>query len=145
MSRIKVILLDDVKGTGRRGELKEVSAGFARNFLIKKGLAKVADTPALSKKQEEEKKRASKKEKTKELIKKLEVETIRFSLTSGKDGSIYGAVTKKDIEQSLKHRNIDYQSVILDKPLKTLGKHQAEARFKEGLRAKLSIEIKAEN
>ncbi|MEZ4156534.1 MAG: 50S ribosomal protein L9 [Candidatus Paceibacterota bacterium] len=141
---MKVIFLTDVKGQGRKGEMKEIKSGFARNYLIPRGLAKEANEENQKQQKIEEQAHESELDKKKAVAKTLEADTLHFSLNAGKSGELFGSVSKKDIEESLRHRNVNFKSVTLDKPLKEVGIHQATVSLGEGVTAKLSIKIEAE-
>ena len=106
-SRMKVILLKDVKGQGKKGDVKEVSPGYAQNFLIKKGLAKEATNASMSelaaKKKAKAKEEAELKATAEEIKKQIEAEGFEVVLTakSGEDGRLFGSITTKQIAEEL--------------------------------------------
>lgn len=140
---MEVILLQDIKGLGRKNEIKKVSDGYAKNFLIPRGLVKVADKKNREEKSKVDAKQDDVLEKKKELAKQLEADVLDFSLNTGEDGQVYGSVTCNDIEQSLRHRNIDHKEVVCA-PFKELGEHKATVKLGDGVEAKLNIKITAE-
>ncbi|MDP3881008.1 MAG: 50S ribosomal protein L9 [bacterium] len=141
---MEVILLQDIKGLGRKNEIKKVSDGYARNFLIPKGLVKAADTKNREEKSKIDKEQEKELEQKKEIAKQLEAESFHFSLNAGKDGQIFGSVSKRDIEESLRHRNIAFVSVDLPKPIKGTGEHTVDVNLGEGIHAKVNVSITTE-
>lgn len=126
---MKVIFLQDVKGKGRKGELKEVADGYARNYLFPKGLAVVANKGNLKtlkeqKRREEEKKRAE-RSKAEQLAEKLKRITLTIKTDKvGKDGRLFGSITPKQISQELKKQHqieIDKKKIQLSEPIRALG------------------------
>ena len=125
---MKVILKADVKGHGRKGDLVEASDGYAKNYLIPKGLAVVADKTAIN--DLENKKSASQYHKNqeemraKELADKLEGKKITFRLKAGENGKLFGSITAKDIAEQIKmqlHLEVDKKKIVLPDGIKTLG------------------------
>ena len=126
---MKVIFLKDVKGKGRKGELKEVADGYARNYLLPKGLAVIANKGNLKtlheqKRREEAKKRAERLE-AEQLAEKLKSITLIIQTDKvGKDGRLFGSVTPKQISQELKKQyqiEVDRKKIQLPEPIRTLG------------------------
>jgi large subunit ribosomal protein L9 len=118
---MKVILLEDVKGQGKKGELVNVSDGFARNFLFPKKLAKPADNQTIqeikAKKESEEYRKAEEKKYAAALAEKLKGTVLTFKSTGGADGRLYGAVTAKDILTSAKRFGLQSTAqIVLKKP-----------------------------
>lgn len=144
---MKVILLVDVKGTGKKGDLVEVSDGFAQNFLIKQKKAKLADSTAINQKQmadnakqyhyEEELKAA------KELALKLKEITLNFEMKAGDNGKIFGSITSAEIADELKKQGyeISKKQIVLDSPIKFAGKYTIEAKLFVGVIAKFIVNV----
>ncbi len=125
---MKVILLKDVKGSGKAGDILNVADGFARNFLFKNNLAKPADNVNLQANLAQKKAEEFRKEKERlqavELSKKIEGKTITLSVKCGENKKIFGSVTTKEIADSLKNftnTEIDKRKIILKEPLKNTG------------------------
>ncbi|HEY8363286.1 MAG TPA: 50S ribosomal protein L9 [Tissierellaceae bacterium] len=145
---MKVILLKDVKGLGKAGELANAKDGYARNFLFPKGLA-IEATPANLKKWEEQKKlEAQKKEKeykeALELKKKIESLTVEIKAKAGEGGKLFGAITSKDIADALKSQHnidIDRRKIELKENIKSLGIVQVDVRVYTEVLAKLNVKI----
>ena len=133
---MKVILLKDVKGTGKAGEVKEVSDGFARNFLIPRGVAKIADAGTLSDLKNKESARLHKievdKAEARELAAKLEGILVKIDASHGADGRLYGSITSQNIVDELKKLSgidIDKRKVVLDSPIKAYGKYEVPVKL----------------
>ena len=133
---MKVILLKDVKGTGKAGEVKEVSDGFARNFLIPKGAAKAADAGALNDLKNKEAARLHKievdKAEARELAAKLESILIKIEASHGADGRLYGSITPQHVADELKKMSgieIDKRKIVLDNPIKAYGKYEIPVKL----------------
>ena len=125
---MKVILLKDVKGQGKKGDVKKVSAGYARNYLFKNNLA-VEATPGNLKQLEAKKRKLdeqAKQEKAEaiELKKALEKITVELKAKSGEGGRLFGSITNKQIADALKKEHgfkIDRRKIELGDPIKSLG------------------------
>lgn len=124
---MKVIFLKDVKGKGKEGEVKNVAEGYARNYLLPKGLAQEAtkaNLKALEQKRQQEKKRAQEeKEKALELKQKIEKTTVEIAAKAGDGGRLFGSVTSKQIADQLKKQGIrvDKRKIDLPEPIRSLG------------------------
>ncbi|WP_053217741.1 50S ribosomal protein L9 [Virgibacillus senegalensis] len=125
---MKVIFLKDVKGKGKEGEVKNVSDGYARNYLLKNNVA-VEATPgnmkALeAKKNKEKQKEQNEVEEAKQLKAKLENLTVELTAKSGEGGRLFGSITSKQIAEELKKSHqikIDKRKIELDEPIRALG------------------------
>lgn len=133
---MKVILLKDVKGTGKAGEVKDVSDGFARNFLIPKGAAKIADASTLNDLKNKESARLHKieveKAEARELASRLEGILVKIDATHGADGRLYGSITSQHIVDELKKISgidLDKRKVVLDAPIKAYGKYEVPVKL----------------
>lgn len=147
---MKVVLLTDVKGTGKKGEIKEVADGFAQNFLIKTGKARKADNGALN----ENKMRIEANEYHKEMQKqdavalanKINGTKIFVKIKCGENGKTFGSVTSKEIADALNQKGfeIDKRKIELKEPLKTIGSYNVNAKLHPEVTAKFVVEIVAE-
>ncbi len=143
---MKVILLADVKGLGKKFDVKTVKDGYARNFLIPGRLAKLADKKSL---EELEFKKAVWEKEDKELRTKLEAitqnlahHTFRFILKSGPKDAVFGSVTKDEIKKAVLAEipdNYENVEVELERPIKTLGEHQIELDLGKGIKTKIKV------
>jgi large subunit ribosomal protein L9 len=146
---MKVILLQDVKAQGKKGELIDVSDGYARNFLFPKKLAKDADAAAMTdlKNKEAAKKYKEDCEKAaaKELADKLEKTTVSVSAQAGADGRLYGSVTSKDVAEALLKEHgitLDKRKIELPETVKAFGSYKLNVRVYPGIQAKLTLCVK---
>ena len=144
---MKVVLLEDVKGTGKKGEIKEVSTGFAQNFLLKNGKAKIADNSAIN----ESNNCKSSKEyhynqdllKAKNLADKLKDITVTLKIKGGSDGRTFGSVTNKEIAEELVKMGyeVSKKQIVLSNPIKNAGRYNVEAKLFTGVTAKFIVVV----
>ena len=144
---MKVILLNNVQGSGKAGDVVKVSDGYARNMLIPRGLAMEA-TPQNLKQLEKKKEALAKKfadDKTKaEYIKKdLEETVVNVKAKAGENGKVFGSVTSKDIADALKEMGIDVdkKKIQLDAPIKTTGITEVTAKLFTEVTAKIKVNV----
>ena len=145
---MKVLLLADVKGQGKKDQIVEVSDGYARNFLFPKKLAVVADAKVMSetKSKEEAKQFRLKEEKAaaKALADKLGTLTVRITASSGGDGRLYGSITSKDIAEKLREQyniEIDKRKLVLSENIKSYGTYDVEVKVYPEISAKLKVTV----
>ncbi|MFI3114621.1 MAG: 50S ribosomal protein L9 [Clostridia bacterium] len=146
---MKVILNADVKGKGKKGELVEVSDGYARNFLFPKNLAVEASANNLNmKKQSDEaysRKIALEKEAANELAKKLAESPVVIEEKAGTSGKLFGAVTTKDISTKLKEQHgieLDKHKIVLDDAIKQFGTFTAKAKLYPEISGVVTIHVR---
>ncbi len=137
---MKVILLKDVKGVGRAGELITTSDGHAMNLLLPKKLAVQATPAELAKYKAHVEKDTKETEALKTLAKKLSAEPLKFILKTGPHGEVFNSITKEDIAAALTKIGHANNKVDLEKPLRTLGTHTAVIHLGKGIEAKVTIE-----
>lgn len=145
---MKVILLKNVPGTGAKGDIKDVADGYARNFLLKKKLAKMATKDAVGdlKKQEEKKKKLSEQElkENQVLAGKIDGANIEIKAKVSGGGVLYAGVKAEEIVDAVKKQlslNINSKQVKIEKPIKELGEHRIIIEFGHGLEAELNIAV----
>ena len=145
---MKVLLLADVKGQGKKDQIVEVSDGYARNFLFPKKLAIVADNKVLSeaKNREESKQFRLKEEKAAAvaLAEKLGTLTVKISAPSGADGRLYGSVTTKDISDELAKQHkitVDKRKLSLSENIKTYGTYNVDVKVYPEVTATLKVTV----
>lgn len=133
---MKVILQQDVRGQGKKGQLVDVSDGYARNFLLPKKLAVIATAENLNTMKQQEKARkaqqAAEKAEAEALSKKLESLTVKVAAKAGEGGRLFGAVTAKEISECLAAQhglNIAKAKLVLDEPIKACGGYQIMAKL----------------
>ena len=133
---MKVIFNTDVKGQGKKGEMKEVSIGYARNYLIPRGLASEATTDNINALKLKEKAKAAQmareKAEAEENAKKLEGIQVIIRAKAGSSGKLFGAVTSQEISDALKEQHgidIEKNKIVQADPIKTFGSYQIKAKL----------------
>ena len=142
---MKVILKEDVKSLGKKGQIVEVSDGYARNFILKKGKGVEATSKNLNdlklQKANEDKIAQENYEAAQELGKKIEAGQIQVSIKTGEGGKAFGSVSSKEIAEEAKSQlglDIDKKKIQLKETIKTLGTHNVSVK----LHPKVTVELK---
>ena len=144
---MKVILTEDVKSLGKKGDIVNVNDGYARNFLIPKGLAMEANATAMN--DFNNKESAKKYHKAEEIkaakadAEKLEGKTFRLTAKAGANGKLFGSVTSKDISAKIKQDlslDIDKRKIAVD-DIKQFGTYEAEIKVYQGISAKIYVQV----
>jgi len=145
---MKVLLLADVKGKGKKDQIVNVSDGYARNFLFPKKLAVEADAKALadakSKEEAKEYKIEQDKAAARELAKKLEGTVVKIKATAGADGRLYGSITTADIAQALQDQSgiqIDKRKIVTDGAIKAYGSYTLTVKLYPEIQGKLNLVV----
>jgi len=148
---MKVILQKDIKGTGKKGEIKNVSDGFARNFLLKNKLAKIVTNSSLEDIKVQTKKKAGEEEKdlkiSQKLASKIDGRTVEIKSKINKEGRLYASVTKKNIVNSIKEQLgavVTTKQVDLAVTIKEIGEYDVRVLLSHGIEADFTI-IVSEN
>ncbi len=148
---MKVILLQDVQGTGKKGEIKEVKEGYARNFLIKKGLAQEANAKNLNLLQGQKDSAQHKIDvdtaNAKAIAEALEGKTVSVKAKAGQNGRLFGTVTSKEVSAAIKKSlNLDVDKKKINIPMKIegFGTFSADARLYAGVLAKFTVSVEEE-
>ena len=148
---MKVILLDNIKGVGKKDEIINASDGYARNFLFPKKLAVEANNENMSKlkakKQSEQYKKDVNKENAVKIAKKLDDITLTIKVKAGENWKIFGGVTSKEISEELKKQykiDIDKKKIILNENIKNLGSFDISMKLFEGVTGKLKVKVISE-
>jgi large subunit ribosomal protein L9 len=147
---MKVILLQDVKGVGKKGELKEVNVGYARNFLLKNNFALEANDSNLkvyNQKKDAEEKALQKEIKTAQVLaEKISKLDLKISAKTGEDNKLFGSITSGDISKALKEKGfeIDKKMIVLEEVIKILGIYTIEIKLHHDVKAKLKVLITKE-
>ncbi len=146
---MKVILLADIKGVGKKDQVINANDGYARNFLFPRKLAVPADKGNMknleSKKESELFRKEQEKNACIEMAKKIEQITLIIEVKSGDNGRIFGSVTSKEIAETLEKQykiKVDKKKILLDEPIKTLGIFNIQMKLYDGVTAKLKVQIK---
>ncbi|MCD8205949.1 MAG: 50S ribosomal protein L9 [Clostridia bacterium] len=144
---MKVILLCDVKGQGKKGDIKELNDGYARNYLIPKGLAEIA-TPQkineIKQKNESERYRKAEEEKMiRAMAKEMSGKTFPVRMKAGTSGRIFGSVTAQNVSDALAMEgyDVDKRKVVIPAPIKMVGVYDIELKFFEGVSCKIKINV----
>ena len=145
---MRVILKAEVRGLGRTGEVKDVADGYARNYLLPKGLAIEATGGELKVLAQERQTEKTKKDRAhqdaEEMAKRLGEVTLVFKLKAGEHGKTFGSVTAKEVADALKKEakaEIDKTKIVLHEPLRSLGVHKVEVRLLSDVRANVTVAI----
>ncbi|OAA30131.1 50S ribosomal protein L9 [Kosmotoga arenicorallina S304] len=147
---MKVILLKDVPKLGKKGELKEVSNGYGRNYLIPRGLAVEATSSELAKlraqREQKEKHEEMIRRKSEDLLKKLLQKHFRLKAKAGSSGKLFGAITSKDIAELISKElqiEFDRKHIILSDNIKKLGDYEIEIKLPGNVRGKIKVSIES--
>lgn len=145
---MKVVLLEDVKSLGKKGDIVEVSEGYARNFIIPKKKGVEANQENLNtlklQKANEEKIAKEKLEAAKELAAKLNEASVSLTIKGGKDGRTFGSVSSKEIEEAIKSQlglEIDKKKLVIAEPIKTFGNHEVKVKLHKDVTAELKVKV----
>ncbi len=148
---MKVILLKDVKGTGNKGDVINVSDGYGRNYLIPREIAREATEGNINKLENQKEVQKKKEEKelkeAKAVGEKISEITLKFKNKAGDGGKLFGSITSKDIATKLKKQHkidVDKRKIVLDNPIKELGSRFVEVKVYPEISGKLKIEVISE-
>jgi large subunit ribosomal protein L9 len=145
---MKVLLLADVKGQGKKDQIVEVSDGYARNFLLPKKLAVPADAQILNdvrnKEAAKQHKLDEEKKSAQEYAAKLQSVVVKIAMPAGADNRLYGSVTTKDIADALERDHampIDKRKLVLNDPIKTFGSYTVDAKLGYDVLGKVNVVV----
>ncbi|MCH5192401.1 MAG: 50S ribosomal protein L9 [Oscillospiraceae bacterium] len=148
---MKVIFLQDVKGSGKKGDVKEVADGYARNFLIGKGLAVEANAKNMSdlagKKSSEQHKADVAKQEALDAAAKIKDKKVVCRSKAGQGGKLFGSVTAGNIADLIEQQlgvKVDKKKVSLSSEIKSFGTYTAEVKFLAGISEKITVEVTEE-
>ncbi|MGO4732615.1 50S ribosomal protein L9 [Paenibacillus sp. 2KB_22] len=147
---MKVIFIKDMKGQGKKGQVKEVSEGYAQNFLLPRGIARPATDGNMktldNQKAAEERIKQEEKAEAEALAKKLEAEVTELKAKSGEGGRLFGAITSKQITEALSKKGlkVDKRKIELDEPIRTLGVTQVTVKVHPEVKATLKVQVTEE-
>ncbi len=143
---MKVVLLQDVKGSGKKGQLLEVSDGYARNFLLPRKLAREASAQVMNELKNAEDAKAWRIQKetdeAKASAEKISGKTIHLFAKAGQGGKLFGSITSKEISDELKNAfgiDVDKRKVVLDGDIKAFGTFECEIKLYAGVSAKIYV------
>lgn len=145
---MKVVLMQDVPKLGKRGQIVNVSDGYARNFLIPKGLAKEA-TPEVIKelerqKEEEKRRQEEQKKASEELLAELQKHLFKIKAKAGEGGKLFGSLTNSNIAEEIEKvigREFDKRWISLDTPIKSVGLYDVVVKLPGGVSGKIKVEV----
>jgi len=142
---MKVILLQDVQGSGKKGELVNVSDGYAKNFLFKRGLAKEANAQNMAElkaaQAAQDRRRQQELESAQKMASEIGGKTIKISAKAGQNGKLFGAVTAKEVAEEVKRQlnvEVDRRRVTMD-DIKSYGTYEADIKLHTGVSAKVYV------
>ena len=144
---MKVILKADVKGSGKKGDILEVSDGYAKNFLLKKGLAEIATAGGINeteqKRTAEAYHRAENVKALKELAEKMNGAEVTVPIRAGENGKVFGSVTTAQISAALAEAGyeVDKKRITVKEPIKNVGFYEVDVRFMEGVITKVKVNV----
>ncbi|MBY0202800.1 LSU ribosomal protein L9P [Paenibacillus polysaccharolyticus] len=147
---MKVIFIKDMKGQGKKGQVKEVSEGYAQNFLLPRGIVRPATEGNMktldNQKAAEERLKQEEKAEAEALAKKLEAEVTELKAKAGEGGRLFGAITSKQIAEALSKKGlkIDKRKIELDDPIRTLGVTQVIVKVHPEVKATLKVQVTEE-
>lgn len=148
---MKVIFLKDVKGKGKKGEVKKVSVGYANNYLLKNNLAEEATPGNLRKLKAQQEKvaeqAAEEKAEAEQLKKELADITVEIKAKSGEDGRLFGSITSKQIAEELKKKHkkeVDRRKIELDQPIRALGHVNIPVKLHHEVTGTINVHVVAE-
>jgi large subunit ribosomal protein L9 len=150
MSRVKVILRSDIVQVGKRGDIVEVSDGYARNFLFPKGLAMVATDGAVSQaaamRRRRDLKDAADRSAAEEIARSLVAKVITIPARAGSEGRLFGSVTPADIVEAVDEQtgiSLDRRKLLMHDPIKTTGTHSVSVRLHSDVEFPVTVEVVA--
>jgi large subunit ribosomal protein L9 len=145
---VKVILASDVDKLGHKGDIVSVADGYARNFLVPKGLAMFASNGALKQAEDMQRARAERVRKEKEAaaarVASLGASPVYISARAGEGGRLFGSVTKSDVARAIEEQlneQIDRHLIRLDDPIRRLGRHDVEVHLHDEVNALVTVEV----
>nr|WP_320024100.1 50S ribosomal protein L9 [uncultured Acetobacterium sp.] len=148
---MKVVLLENVKSVGNKGEIVEVKDGYGRNFLIKTGKGVIGNKENIAMaeqtKADEAKKTEAERQAAVELAKTIDETEIIITERAGEDGKLFGSVTSKDITEALEKQKgikVDKRKVELEMPIRNIGRAEVKIKTYQGVIGKLTVIIKGE-
>ena len=148
---MKVILKEDVKGSGKKGDLVNVADGYAKNFLLKKGLAVPADAQAINENKTKDAAVAHHAQvlldEAKEAAKRLSDKTVKVTARAGENGKLFGKVTSKEIAAAVEKEfgmEVNKKKISLEQDIKTFGTFTFELKLHPGVTAKMFVSVSEE-
>ena len=148
---MKVVLLENVKNVGNKGDIVEVKDGYGRNFLIKTNKGVIGNKENIAKAEKEKAEEAKKLEEERQeaiaLAKKIDQTEINVTERAGEDGKLFGSVTSKDITEALEKQKgikVDKRKVELEMPIRNVGRIEVKIKTHQGIMGNLTVVVKGE-
>jgi large subunit ribosomal protein L9 len=148
---MKVVLLENVKNVGNKGDIVEVKDGYGRNFLIKTNKGVIGNKENIAKAEKEKAEEAKKLEEERQeaiaLAKKIDQTEINITERAGEDGKLFGSVTSKDITEALEKQKgikVDKRKVELEMPIRNVGRIEVKIKTHQGIIGNLTVIVKGE-
>ena len=148
---MKVILLQDIKGTGKKDQILEISDGYARNFLLPRKLAREATAEALNSintsKSADKHREEVKKAEAEKLAREIKGKVVQLTVRGGDNGKIYGSVTNDQISTAIKQQlgaDIDKRKVEIEEPIKNAGQHFVTLKLMAGVTSRIIVNVKVQ-
>src|SRR2546421_2104866 len=145
---MKIILLQDVEGLGKAGDLKEVANGYARNYLLPRNMAAGATPALIANRQQriaaEQRKQEKQAENNRQQAEKLGQVTLTFKARVGREGRLYGSITSQDIAEGLREAegiSIDRRMIDLPNPIRTIGTFQVPVKIAQKIEPKITVNV----
>lgn len=144
---MKILLLQDVKGQGKKGEIINVSDGYANNFLLKKGLGKLATADTINSvaihDKAVEKQKAAEKAAAEQAAKQLKGQLVRIVADKGAQGKLYGAITNKEIAEQLVKMgfNVDKKQIVLKEPIRVTGSYPVSVKMYAEISTQITVVV----
>jgi large subunit ribosomal protein L9 len=145
---VKIVLLEDVKGTGKAGESKDVADGYARNYLLPKKLAVAASRGAVQRVEREKATTVQREQKelkdARELAARLEAAQVTIKIRVGKDGKLFGAVTNAEVASALKQQHgitLDRRKIEFPEPIRAMGPAASQVRLHKEVTARIPLMV----
>ena len=148
---MKVILTQDVQGSGKKGQVVNVSDGYARNFLLKRGMAIEANAQNMNvlknKQAAQEHKIAMEKKACQETANAINGKTVKLTAKAGAGGKLFGSVTSKEIAEAISKQygaEVEKRKIVLDSDIKAFGTYEFEVKLYQGISAKMYAQVSDE-
>ena len=145
---MKVILLEDVKSLGKKGDLVEVSTGYARNFILPRKKGVEASSKNINdlklQKAHKDKVAAEQLENARDLKTEIEKRELALSIKVGENGKAFGAISSKELAQAVKDQfglTVDKKKIVIDEPIKSLGSHEVKIKLHPKVTAALKVKV----
>jgi large subunit ribosomal protein L9 len=148
---VEVLLLKDIKGLGKAGEVRKVAEGYGRNYLIPRGLGVLATPGAVQRTEVQKAIQTQRQERVRDdaaaLAERLSELTLKFKMKAGEGGRLYGSVTAADVAQEIERQTghpVDKRKVALDEPIHVLGEHKVLLKLGSGITPEATVIVEPE-